>query len=238
MYLQSWTKVLRHFASLVQHFPCATYFDDFTSPLPSIQYIIMHLSMSSPRRGDPRHTCMWGIAFSEEFLVKILTLGPEKWVKWNQISPPWANNILLSIAVLYILWITSFVIVYSLANNMNKSCISSFTKFQFLFHGNIILLIAISGTRKVVVLLVENKCLPSKQPYSSSRHESFPRWPPQAHVRPYPWAQTLSQIPEGGDGNRGQMSSSLRRRKAKLPGNIQCSQQAAAALHDSCIKAK
>ena len=38
-----------------------------------------------PKGGDPRH--MWGIDFSEEFLVKTPTVGPPNLVKSNQISP-------------------------------------------------------------------------------------------------------------------------------------------------------
>ena len=35
--LQSWTQLLRYFASKVQHFPRATYFGNFSYPFPSNQ---------------------------------------------------------------------------------------------------------------------------------------------------------------------------------------------------------
>ena len=41
--------------------------------------------------------------FSEEFLVKIPTVGPQNLVKSDQISPPWGSNIL--VVVVYILQI-------------------------------------------------------------------------------------------------------------------------------------
>ena len=54
---------------------------------------VMHLSMLSPRGGGGGGTL--GICgafdFSEEFLVKIPTVGPQNWVKSDQISPPFPS---------------------------------------------------------------------------------------------------------------------------------------------------
>ena len=36
---------------------------------------------------------MGHFTFQCQFLVKIPTLGPEKWVKSDKMHPPWANNI-------------------------------------------------------------------------------------------------------------------------------------------------
>ena len=55
------------------------------------QGIIMHLSMLSPREGTPG--ICGAFDFSEEFLVKIPTMGPQNLVKSDQISPPWGSNI-------------------------------------------------------------------------------------------------------------------------------------------------
>ena len=48
---------------------------------------IMHLSMLSPRGGGDPGIC-GAFDFSEEFLVKIPTIGPQNLVKSDQISPP------------------------------------------------------------------------------------------------------------------------------------------------------
>ena len=51
--------------------------------------VIMHLSMLSPR-GGTLGIC-GAFDFSEEFLVKIPTVGPQNWVKSDQISPPFPS---------------------------------------------------------------------------------------------------------------------------------------------------
>ena len=51
---------------------------------------VMHLSMLSPRGGGGGGTpgICGAFDFSEEFLVKIPTVGPQNLVKSDQISPP------------------------------------------------------------------------------------------------------------------------------------------------------
>ena len=49
--------------------------------------VVMHLSMLSPRGGGTPGIC-GAFDFSEEFLVKIPTVGPQNLVKSDQISPP------------------------------------------------------------------------------------------------------------------------------------------------------
>ena len=50
-----------------------------------VQPCIIHLSMLSPREGTPG--ICGAFDFSEEFLVKNPTVGPENLVKSDQISP-------------------------------------------------------------------------------------------------------------------------------------------------------
>ena len=53
---------------------------------------LMHLSVLSPRGGGGPRAYVGHFIFTEECLVKISTLGPEKWVKSDQVSPSWASN--------------------------------------------------------------------------------------------------------------------------------------------------
>ena len=54
--------------------------------------LLMHLSMLSPRGGGGGTPGIHGaFDFSEEFLVKIPTVGPQNWVKSDQISPPFPS---------------------------------------------------------------------------------------------------------------------------------------------------
>ena len=48
----------------------------------------MHLSVLSPRRGGGSPGICGAFDFSEEFLVKIPTVGLQNLVKLDQISPP------------------------------------------------------------------------------------------------------------------------------------------------------
>ena len=52
---------------------------------------VMHLSMLSPRGGGGTPGICGAFDFSEEFLVKIPTVGPQNWVKSDQISPPFPS---------------------------------------------------------------------------------------------------------------------------------------------------
>ena len=54
--------------------------------------LFMHLSMLSPGGGGGGTPGICGaFDFSEEFLVKIPTVGPQNWVKSEQISPPFPS---------------------------------------------------------------------------------------------------------------------------------------------------
>ena len=67
----------------------------------------MHLSMLSPRKGVGELGVWGAFDFSEEFLVRISTVGPQNWVKPDQI-PHHGEVISLKfiVVVVYILEIT------------------------------------------------------------------------------------------------------------------------------------
>ena len=53
--------------------------------------VLMHLSMLNPRGGGGGAGICGAVDFSEEFLVKISTVGPQNWVKSDQMSPPFPS---------------------------------------------------------------------------------------------------------------------------------------------------
>ena len=64
---------------------------DFNVKILNYNFTVMHLSMLSPRGGGGTPGICGAFDFSEEFLVKIPTVGPQNWVKSDQISPPFPS---------------------------------------------------------------------------------------------------------------------------------------------------
>ena len=150
--------------------------------------------MSIPRGGWCSGIC-GAFDFSEEFLVKIPTLGLEKVVKSDQISPPWKVLGFNNNQKFQLYWQVKQILKASITTNRVLLSKSIYSELCREVKSDCT---CIYWKRAYLQRLTDN----SKDHFNMRLGFS----PPQKKIKhPHPGAQTLSQIPECGYSKRVQM---------------------------------